>query len=67
MDPEIHIETDNARAGATPHIVRWVLGISLAAAILILSAIWMTGALLHDAERKAADDAHEAAEGKAFD
>ena len=26
---EIHVATDEARGGSTPHIVRWVLGISL--------------------------------------
>ena len=41
---EVHSETDAARAGSTPHIVRWVLGISLFAAIVLLSIIWMTGA-----------------------
>lgn len=41
---EIHSETDEARGGSTPHIVRWILGISLVAAILALSAIWMFGA-----------------------
>lgn len=28
-DEQEHIATDNARAGSTPHIVRYVLGISL--------------------------------------
>ncbi len=42
---EIHIETDEARAGETPHIVRYVLGISLGLAVLAMSAIWITGAL----------------------
>lgn len=28
-DEQEHIVTDNARAGTTPHIVRYVLGISL--------------------------------------
>ena len=41
---QIHSETDAARAGSTPHIVRWVLGISLFAAIALLSIIWITGA-----------------------
>jgi len=41
---EFHSETDEARAGSTPHVVRWILGISLAAAIILLSAIWMFGA-----------------------
>lgn len=44
-DPhEIHSETDAARAGSTPHIVRWILGISMFAAIVLLSAIWIAGA-----------------------
>jgi hypothetical protein len=44
-DPnEVHSETDAARAGSTPNIVRWVLGISLFAAIALLSVIWITGA-----------------------
>lgn len=41
---KIHITTDEARGGSTPHVVRWVLGISMLAAIILLSAVWMTGA-----------------------
>ncbi len=41
----IHRNAEEARGGSTPHIVRWVLGISLTAAIIALSAIWMIGAL----------------------
>ena len=41
---EVHISTDEARGAATPHIVRYVLMISLWLAIAALSAIWMTGA-----------------------
>lgn len=41
---EVHVNTDEARGGSTPHIVRYVLMISLVLAILALSAIWMTGA-----------------------
>ena len=51
MEPqsgEIHVESNNARSGRTPHIVRYVLGISLFLAILALSAIWITGALSTD-------------------
>jgi len=43
-DPEIHTETDAARAGSTPNTVRWILAISLLAAIVLLSIIWITGA-----------------------
>jgi hypothetical protein len=42
---EVHIETNEARGASTPHIVRYVLMISLVLAILALSAIWMTGAM----------------------
>ena len=42
---EIHVATDEARGGSTPHIVRWVLGISLFLAIALLSMTWITGAL----------------------
>lgn len=41
---ETHIETDEARAGSSPNIVRWILGIGLFAAIALLSVIWITGA-----------------------
>lgn len=41
---EIHSGTDAARAGSTPNIVRWILVVSLFAAIALLSIIWMTGA-----------------------
>ena len=41
---EVHETTDEARAGSTPNIVRWVLAISLLGAIVLLSIIWITGA-----------------------
>ena len=43
-DTELHAETDAARAGSTPNIVRWILVVSLLAAIVLLSIIWITGA-----------------------
>lgn len=42
---EVHVTTDEARGGSTPHIVRYVLMISLSLAILAMSIIWITGAL----------------------
>ena len=45
MEQEVHKSTDDARAGATPHIVRYVLGVSLFLAIAALTIIWVTGAL----------------------
>lgn len=41
----VHLASDQARAGNTPHIVRYVLAISLALAILATSIIWITGAV----------------------
>ncbi len=38
---EVHVETDEARGGSTPHIVRYVLIISLVLAIGALTAIWV--------------------------
>ena len=49
---EVHAETDAARAGSTPHIVRWVLAISLFAAIALLSIIWITGAASQNDEEQ---------------
>ena len=45
---EVHFETEEARGGSTPSIVRWVLGISVLLAIGLLSAIWITGATTRD-------------------
>lgn len=42
---EIHLDTQEARGGETPHIVRYVLIVSLLLAIIVLSAVWITGAL----------------------
>lgn len=42
---EVHTETDEARGGSTPHIVRWILGISIFLGIVLLSAVWIFGAL----------------------
>lgn len=41
---EVHVETDEVRGGSTPHVVRWILGISLVAVIVLLSAVWIFGA-----------------------
>ena len=41
---EPHFETDAARGASSPNIVRWILIVSLFAAIALLSIIWITGA-----------------------
>ena len=47
---EPHFETDAARGASTPNIVRWILLVSLFAAIALLSIIWITGAATQSAE-----------------
>ncbi|WP_067733768.1 hypothetical protein [Novosphingobium naphthalenivorans] len=42
---EIHLDSDEARSGSTPHILRYILITSLALAILAMSAIWIERAL----------------------
>ena len=41
----VHVDTDRARAGSSEHVVRYVLAISLALAIVATSIIWITGAV----------------------
>ncbi|MGY6551376.1 MAG: hypothetical protein ACXIT4_05705 [Erythrobacter sp.] len=43
---ETHIETDDARAGETTGTMRYVLGISLALAIIAMSVLWIVPALM---------------------
>lgn len=49
-DNEIHIETNEARGESTPHVVRWVLAISLALAIITMSAVWTVPAITGKAD-----------------
>jgi hypothetical protein len=51
---EIHADVDQARAGSTPNVVRWVLGISLLAVIVLLTAIWVIGAASSDQNNQTA-------------
>lgn len=41
---EVHLDTDEARAGETNHYVRYVLAISLALAVIAMSAVWIVKA-----------------------
>lgn len=43
MDQEIHKSTDDARGGATPHIVRYVLSVSLMLALLAMVVLFLWG------------------------
>ena len=51
---QVRVTDDEARSASTPHIVRYVLVISLLLVILALSAIWITGAM------KSPQGSHEA-------
>lgn len=48
---EVDVTTDEARAGSTPHIVRYVLLISLFLAAAAMTIAWVTGALTSDQPR----------------
>ena len=43
---EVHLTTTEARGGTGPRSMRLVLGISMALAIAVLSALWITAAIL---------------------
>jgi hypothetical protein len=60
---EVYLNTQEARGGETPHIVRYVLMISLLLAIIGLSAIWITGAVSHQPARGGPVSADEHALG----
>jgi hypothetical protein len=59
---EVHVDVDEARAGSTPNVVRWVLIISLLAAIVLLTAIWVVGAWSSDQDNQTVDAQVRAAE-----
>jgi len=42
-EPSEHISTTDARAGATPHVTRVVLGVGLLLVIVIFAAILLVG------------------------
>ena len=45
---QVHADMEAARGASTPNVVRWVLGISLLAAIILLTVIWLIGAWSSD-------------------
>lgn len=45
---EVDVTTTEARAGRTPHVVRYVLIISLVLAAVVMTLVWVTGALSVD-------------------
>jgi hypothetical protein len=47
---EIHVDTDEARGGSSPNVVRWVLAIGLLLAIIFMSLAWIIPALSRGGE-----------------
>jgi hypothetical protein len=45
-DKGIHIEDDDARAGETPGVMRWVLGISMLLAVIAMTLVWVIPAMM---------------------
>ena len=42
---EVHLNEEEASAGSQPHIVRYILAISLLLVTVLLSIVWITGAV----------------------
>lgn len=57
---EVHLDQDEARGGETPHVMRYVLAIGLALAVVAMAAVWITGALSTDESNSAPPTAEAA-------
>jgi hypothetical protein len=44
---ELHVTEEEASGGTQPHIVRYILGISLLLVTALLSLVWIIGSLTH--------------------
>ncbi len=42
---EVHVSEEEASGGSQPHIVRYILGISLILTVVLMSVIWIVGAI----------------------
>jgi hypothetical protein len=42
---EVHVSEEEASGGVQPHIVRYVLGVSLLLVVVLMSAIWILGSV----------------------
>ena len=42
---EVHVSQEEASGGSQPHIVRYILAISLLLVVLLMSAIWIFGSV----------------------
>lgn len=44
---ELHVTEEEASGGTQPHIVRYILGISLLLVTALLSLVWIVGSVTH--------------------
>ena len=42
---EVHVSQEEASGGVQPHIVRYILGVSLLLVVVLMSAIWILGSV----------------------
>jgi hypothetical protein len=42
---EVHVSQEEASGGVQPHIVRYVLGVSLLLIVMLMSLIWIIGSV----------------------
>jgi hypothetical protein len=42
---EVHVSEEEASGGIQPHIVRYILGVSLLLVVILMSAIWILGSV----------------------
>lgn len=42
---EVHLNEEEATGASKPHVVRWVLGISLILAVVAMSLVWIIPAI----------------------
>jgi hypothetical protein len=42
---EVHLNEEEASGASKPHIVRYVLGVSLLLAVVLMSAVWIIGSI----------------------
>ena len=42
---EVHVSQEEASGGSQPHIVRYILGVSLLLVVVLMSAIWIIGSV----------------------
>jgi len=44
---EVHVSQEEASGGPQPHVVRYVLGVSLLLVVVLMSLIWILGSVIH--------------------